>query len=83
MQMEREITPIATGSQTATAVQTPQREEETPPIVLQLQAVSRQEERRVTWDSEVVDNENMGKKSSKGESFACVLLRRTESANWE
>lgn len=39
---------------------------EEPPVVLHLQAVSCSDERRVTWDEDVIDNENMGKKSSKG-----------------
>jgi Protein phosphatase inhibitor len=65
---QREETPTS-GSQTITA--TPVGEErvrEESPIVLHLHAVPNTDERRVTWDEEVVDNENMGKKSSKGTS---------------
>jgi hypothetical protein len=39
-------------------------------VVLHLQVVPNTDERRVTWDEQVIDNENMGKKSSKGASLA-------------
>ena len=62
----REETPTL-GSQTITVTQdTRQRTQEEPPVILRLQAVSHPDERRVTWDEDVIDNENMGKKSSKG-----------------
>lgn len=64
----REDTPTR-GSQTLTPtepdLQQPQVQE---PVVLTVHVVPNQDERRVTWDEEVVDNENMGKKSSKGNS---------------
>jgi hypothetical protein len=60
----REETPTS-GSQTITNNIQRQQEEE-PPVILHLHAVSNPDERRVTWDEEVIDNENMGKKSSKG-----------------
>jgi hypothetical protein len=59
----REDTPTS-GSQTITA--TDERTTEEEPVVLHLQVVSNADERKVTWDEEVIDNENMGKKSSKG-----------------
>ena len=65
MQATRENTP-ATGSLTITAVEPNVPILEEPLIILHLQAVSNPDERRVTWDEEVIDNENMGKKSSKG-----------------
>jgi Protein phosphatase inhibitor len=37
-----------------------------PEVILRLQVVPNPDERRVTWDEQVIDNENMGKKSSKG-----------------
>ena len=59
----REETPTS-GSQTITGnIQRQQEQENT--VILHLQAVANPDERRVTWDEEVVDNENMGKKSSK------------------
>ena len=59
-----------TGSQTITATEPSlRRTNEEPPVILHLQAVSNPDERRVTWDEEVIDNENMGKKSSKGTSL--------------
>ena len=61
----RENTPT-TGSQTTTTTQSNLRVREEPPVVLHLQAVSNPDERRVSWDEKVIDNENMGKKSSKG-----------------
>lgn len=62
----RENTPTF-GSQTIIASDgTAQIQREEPPVVLHLQAVSCSDERRVTWDEDVIDNENMGKKSSKG-----------------
>src|SRR5438045_9170069 len=64
----RKDTP-ATASQTVTATEsTAQRTHEDLPVILHLQAVSAPDERRVTWDEQVIDNENMGKKSSKGTS---------------
>ena len=51
------------GSQTITS--NVQREQEQEPVILRLQAAPNPDERRVTWDEEVIDNENMGKKSSK------------------
>jgi Protein phosphatase inhibitor len=60
----REETPT-TGSQTITSNILRQQEED-PSVILHLHAVSNADERRVTWDEEVIDNENMGKKSSKG-----------------
>jgi Protein phosphatase inhibitor len=63
---EREETPTS-GSQTITATTSgEERVREETPVVLHLHAVPSADERRVTWDEEVVDNENMGKKSSKG-----------------
>jgi len=38
-------------------------------VVLRLQVAPNQDDRQVTWDEEVIDNENMGKKSSKGIPF--------------
>ena len=67
MQTTRENTPT-TGSQTVTATQSNLRTREEPSVVLRLQAVSNPDERRVNWDEDVIDNENMGKKSSKGTS---------------
>ena len=62
----REETPTS-GSQTITATDSEeQTSREETPVVLHLQVVPNQDERRVTWDEEVIDNENMGKKSSKG-----------------
>jgi protein phosphatase 1 regulatory subunit 11 len=61
----RESTP-SMASQTVTATeQQHQTNQEHVSVVLRLEAVSNPDERRVTWDEEVVDNENMGKKSSK------------------
>jgi protein phosphatase 1 regulatory subunit 11 len=71
---QREETPTS-GSQTITS--TPVGEEavrEESPVVLHLHAVPNTDERRVTWDEEVVDNENMGKKSSKGTSPLETML---------
>jgi hypothetical protein len=65
MQTTRENTPT-TGSQTVTATQSNLRTREESSVVLHLQAVSNPDERRVSWDEDVIDNENMGKKSSKG-----------------
>jgi len=60
----REGTPT-TGSQTVTpAPEETQREPS--PLMLHLHALPHPDERRVTWDEDVIDNENMGKKSSKG-----------------
>lgn len=59
----REETPT---SQTITAPLESERQREHTPVVLHLHAVPNPDERRVTWDEEVIDNENMGKKSSKG-----------------
>ena len=54
------------GSQTVAATeQQSQTDQEHAPVVLRLQAAPDSDERRVTWDEEVIDNENMGKKSSK------------------
>jgi hypothetical protein len=73
---QREETPTL-GSQVVTPTESNgvQREEE--PVVLRLQVVPDPNERRVTWDEEVIDNENMGKKSSKGipHSRLTVLMR--------
>lgn len=60
----REDTPTS-GSQTITSTENESsRDEES--VVLHLQVVPNQDDRRVTWDEQVIDNENMGKKSSKG-----------------
>src|SRR5436190_7453316 len=75
LQGTRENTPT-TGSQTITATQSNLRIREEPPVILHLQAVSNPDERKVTWDEEVIDNENMGKKSSKGTFLASWTLRR-------
>jgi Protein phosphatase inhibitor len=62
----REGTPT-TGSRTVSQEVTPAPEErEGTPLVLHLRSTPNPDERRVTWDEEVIDNENMGKKSSKG-----------------
>jgi hypothetical protein len=62
----REGTPT-TGSQTVSQEATPAPEERPgTPLVLHLRSTPNPDERRVTWDEEVIDNENMGKKSSKG-----------------
>jgi protein phosphatase 1 regulatory subunit 11 len=64
----RQDTPTA-GSQTVTGDETESRtQEQEEAVVLTLHVVPNQDERRVTWDEEVIDNENMGKKSSKGMS---------------
>ena len=76
MQTTRENTPT-TGSQTITATQSNLRTREEPPVILHLQAVSNPDERRVTWDEEVIDNENMGKKSSK--SILTIMEINTDS----
>jgi hypothetical protein len=68
----REETPTS-GSQTVTATRDESAQQ--PPLVLRLQAVPNPDERRVTWDEEVIDNENMGKKSSKGMSVVSPLIR--------
>jgi protein phosphatase 1 regulatory subunit 11 len=52
------------GSRTITGTGT--REE---PVVLTLHAVQNVDERRVTWDEGVIDNENLNKKSSKSEPW--------------
>lgn len=67
----REDTPT-TGSQTVTTIDVGEQEEEQ--VVLHLQVVPNTDERRVTWDEQVIDNENMGKKSSKGASLANHIL---------
>jgi hypothetical protein len=62
----RENTPVS-GSQTVVATEQPnQPNQEHAPVILHLQVVANHDERRVTWDEGVIDNENMGKKSSKG-----------------
>ena len=66
----REETPTS-GSQTITTVASgEQSEQEEPSVVLRLQVAPNQDDRQVTWDEEVIDNENMGKKSSKGIPFS-------------
>ena len=66
----REETPTS-GSQTITTVASgEQSEQEESSVVLRLQVAPNQDDRRVTWDEEVIDNENMGKKSSKGIPFS-------------
>ena len=75
LQGTRENTPT-TGSQTITATQSNLRIREEPPVILHLQAVSNPDERKVTWDEEVIDNEDMGKKSSKGTFLASWTLWR-------
>jgi Protein phosphatase inhibitor len=48
-----------------------------PEVILHLRVISNPDERRVTWDEQVVDNENMGKKSSKGALlvlYECIFL---------
>lgn len=64
-QRMREDTPTS-GSQTITSTENEVSSRDDESVVLHLQVVPNQDERRVTWDEEVIDNENMGKKSSKG-----------------
>jgi len=62
----RQDTPTR-GSRTITPTESDlQQPQEQEPVVLMVHVVPNQDERRVTWDEEVIDNENMGKKSSKG-----------------
>jgi Protein phosphatase inhibitor len=60
----REDTPTS-GSQIITATEHDTTQEQGS-VILHLHVISNPDERRVTWDEEVIDNENMGKKSSKG-----------------
>jgi hypothetical protein len=61
----REDTPTS-GSQTITSTENESSSRDEESVVLHLQVVPNQDDRRVTWDEQVIDNENMGKKSSKG-----------------
>ena|SRR5579862_855837 len=70
----REDTPTS-GTQTITSTENEASSRDEESVVLHLQVVPNQDERRVTWDEEVIDNENMGKKSSKGSiSGQCLPL---------
>jgi hypothetical protein len=70
----REGTPT-TGSQTVSQEVTPAPEErQRTPLVLHLRSTPSPDERRVTWDEDVIDNENMGKKSSKGTATHRLLF---------
>jgi len=71
----REESPTS-GSQTTTASPNEGNANEESPVILRLHAVSNPDERRVTWDEEVIDNENMGKKSSKGTPSIQVLFKQ-------
>jgi len=61
---QRQGTPVM-GSQIITSHEEEQ-EQEQEPVVLTVLVVPNHDERRVTWDEQVIDNENMGRKSSKG-----------------
>ena len=66
--MSKNKTATPSGSQTA--VETAQTEQN---VVIRLQEGERPRRPRVTFTTDTVDNEGMGKKSSKGRTIFCQL----------
>ena len=65
------------ASQTQTQTQAPVRPGAELPPTLTLRGETRRVQREgIRWASDVIDNEGMGKKSSKGESFICSAVGR-------
>lgn len=70
-----------TRTSTATLTQTQTTPTDTPPqTVLQLRA-GPSTERRVVWTEETVDNEGLGKKKSKSESYSLAVLSPSHWTN--
>ncbi|KAF4450971.1 hypothetical protein F53441_5962 [Fusarium austroafricanum] len=70
---QQRSTPAPSQTQTETQAQTPETREQAPQI-LRLRGAHTSNGRSVQWAEDVVDNEGLGRKSSKGERHECVLM---------
>lgn len=67
-QQQQQSAPAPSQTQTEQATKAPEPEASTPaPRVLRLRGANQSNGRAVQWAEDVVDNEGLGRKSSKGE----------------
>jgi protein phosphatase 1 regulatory subunit 11 len=69
-QQQRRGTPTASQTQTITSLPS----QPGAPTVLRLRGAHNPTRRRIQWAEDVVDNEGLGRKKSKGMSFGSQLL---------
>lgn len=79
MSLAQRSPPTRTSTATLTQTQTTPTDT-SPQTVLQLRA-GPSTERRVVWTEETVDNEGLGKKKSKSESYSLAVLSPSHLTN--
>lgn len=71
------------ASQTTTDTIRPEAAESSPRVILRLRGGHTSNGRSVQWAEDVVDNEGLGRKSSKGMFFFLAITRRNDEESWK